>query len=251
MTATPEKRLVLLSGWGCDARLWQALDGHWSPEVDVETPDWPGYGDRAALDDPVSLESLADAMANDLPSNAVWVGWSLGGLLAGALIDRLPPPHALVLLGIGERFTHPQGVSAADLTNFRDAFQRNPEATRSHFLRWQLGGEPSPRNAHRRLRALLGDEVSADTATLAAGLTQLAEIDNIQRLATPPCPVHRLAGEADPLLAPAVRERADYRLPEAGHCPLISQPERLVHALAAITVAPTQSLAGAALEAMP
>lgn len=251
MTATPENRLVLLSGWGCDARLWQALDKHWPDNLEIMSPDWPGYGERTALDDPASLDALAEAMSDDLPRDAVWVGWSLGGLLAGALLDRLAPPRALVLLGMGERFPHPEGVNEATLAQFRKAFQRDPVATHAHFMRWQLGGEPSPRDAHRLLRSLLGDETSVDTVTLAAGLAQLAEIDNTARLVKPPCPVHRLAGEADPLLAPAVREQADYRLPEAGHCPLISQPARLTRALAAIAEAPERSLAEVALESMP
>ncbi|MCK2183489.1 alpha/beta fold hydrolase [Halomonas getboli] len=248
MSDSPTRKLVLLSGWGCDARLWRALDGHWPDGLEVATPDWPGYGEREALGDPASLDALAEAMASELPSDAVWVGWSLGGLLAGALLDRLPAPRALVLLGMGERFPHPEGVSRAALAQFRQAFRRDPTGTHAHFLRWQLGGEPSPRVAHRRLRALLGDEAGADTATLAAGLAQLAELDNAERLASPPCPVHRLAGEADPLLAPAVRERADWRLPEAGHCPLISQPARLARALAVIAAAPARPLADAASE---
>ncbi|MCK0744178.1 alpha/beta fold hydrolase [Chromohalobacter nigrandesensis] len=231
-------QLILLSGWGCDARLWQALDGYWSTEVDIETPDWPGYGDRAALDDPASLDGLADAMANDLPSDAVWIGWSLGGLLAGALLDHLPPPRALVLLGMDERFCHPEGVSESDLATFRDAFRRNPEATRSHFLRWQLGGEPSPRSAHRRLRALLGDAAPATSATLAAGLEQLATLDNTSRLATASCPVHRLVGARDPLLAPNVLAHADRRIEDAGHCPLLSQPQQLATLLSGIAARP-------------
>ncbi|WP_432415411.1 alpha/beta fold hydrolase [Chromohalobacter israelensis] len=251
MSDSATNTLVLLSGWGCDARLWQALDDHWPAGLEVMTPDWPGYGQRAALADPASLEALADAMVDDLPPDAIWVGWSLGGLLAAALLDRLPTPRALVLLGMGERFPHPEGVTPTALARFRQAFRRDPVATHAHFMRWQLGGEPSPRAAHRRLRTLLGDEINADAATLAAGLAHLAEIDNTRRLATPPCPVHRLAGEDDPLLAPAVRERADYRLPGAGHCPPISQPMRLTRALAAIAVAPTRSLAEASLETMP
>ncbi|WP_046080167.1 alpha/beta fold hydrolase [Halomonas sp. HG01] len=256
MSESADNKLVLLSGWGCDARLWQALDGHWPNGLTITTPDWPGYGERDALDDPASLDALAETMANELPSDAVWVGWSLGGLLAGALLDHLPAPRALVLLGMGERFPHPEGVSRAALAQFRKAFRRDPTGTHAHFLRWQLGGEPSPRAAHRLLRALLGDDASADTATLATGLAQLAELDNAERLASPPCLVHRLAGEADPLLAPAERQRADLRLPEAGHCPLISQPARLARALAAIAEAPgrttlSEARAEAPLEPTP
>ncbi|WP_136247575.1 alpha/beta fold hydrolase [Halomonas borealis] len=248
MNEPATNRLVLLSGWGCDARLWQALDGHWPDDLEIMTPDWPGYGERVALDDPAALDALAEAMADSLPHDAIWVGWSLGGLLAGALLDRLPAPRALVLLGMGERFPHPEGVSQAALAQFRKAFRRDPAAIRAHFLRWQLGGEPSPRAAHRRLRGLLGDAAPADKATLNAGLAQLAELDNTARLAAPPCPVHRLAGEADPLLAPAIRERADRLLPEAGHCPIISQPGRLARTLATIATAPTHPLEELALE---
>ncbi|MCK0713999.1 alpha/beta fold hydrolase [Chromohalobacter sarecensis] len=231
-------QLILLSGWGCDARLWQTLDDHWPQGLTVEAPNWPGYGTRKALADPASLDGLADAMADALPRDAIWVGWSLGGLLAGALLDHLPPPRALVLLGMGERFCHPEGVSEADLATFRDAFRRNPEATRSHFLRWQLGGEPSPRSTHRRLRALLGDAVPASSATLAAGLEQLATLDNTSRLATASCPVHRLVGARDPLLAPNVLAHADRRIEDAGHCPLLSQPRQLATLLSSIAARP-------------
>ncbi|ATJ83223.1 alpha/beta fold hydrolase [Halomonas beimenensis] len=235
-------RLALLSGWGCDARIWRPLDEHWPADLAVDTPDWPGHGTRPALPHPDSLEALAHAMRDALPADAIWVGWSLGGLLATALLDHLPAPRALVLLGMGERFCHPEGVDEAALAAFRGAFRRDPEATRAHFLRWQLRGEPAPRSAHRRLLALLGEATPAPRTTLAAGLAQLARLDNGRRLAQPPCPVHRLAGEADPLLAPAVRQAADRRIPRAGHCPMLSQPERLAAALSAIAAAPQRRL---------
>ncbi|MDR5867105.1 alpha/beta fold hydrolase [Halomonas koreensis] len=235
---TSRRRLVLLAGWGCDARIWRDLADHWPEAVEVRTPDWPGHGARPELRDPAALGALAEAMADDLPADAVWVGWSLGGLLAGALLDRLPAPRALVLLGMDARFCHPEGVDEAALATFRGAFRRDPDATRAHFLRWQLRGEPAPRAAHRRLLTLLGEQAPAPTTTLAAGLAQLARLDNTRRLAAAPCPVHRLAGEADPLLTPALRAGADRRIADAGHAPMLSQPQALAGALAAIAAAP-------------
>ncbi|WP_108444630.1 alpha/beta fold hydrolase [Halomonas denitrificans] len=235
-------RLVLLSGWGCDARLWQPLAEYWpgrrEEKVEVSAPDWPGYGSRPALEDPEDLAALAEAMAEDLPAEAVWVGWSLGGLLAAALLDHLPAPRGLVLLGMGARFCDPEGITPEALATFRDAFRRDPEATRAHFLRWQLRGEPSPRAAHRRLLELLGPDPAAPPATLAAGLGQLAELDNAERLADAPCPVWRVSGEQDPLLAPSAREAADIRLAEAGHAPMLSQPRALAECLAAVALEP-------------
>lgn len=226
--------LVLLSGWGCDARLWQPLVEHWPDALIVSTPNWPGYGGRPPLAAPHSLTQLAEEMADDLPRDAIWTGWSLGGLLATALLDHLPAPRALVLLGMGEHFCHPEGISESALGTFQRAFARAPDATQRHFLRWQLDGEPEPRDAHRRLHELLGDVGSADRATLAAGLDQLGELDNADRLVRSPCPVWRIAGERDPLLAPTQRISADHRLTDAGHCPMLSQPASLAGCLAGI-----------------
>lgn len=233
-------RLVLLSGWGCDAHLWQQMAEHWPEGLAVSAPDWPGYGTRPPLADPGSLTQLADAMGDDLSSDAIWVGWSLGGLLAAALLDHLPAPRALVLLGMGERFCHEAGIPDAELAAFRRAFARAPEATHRHFLRWQLQGEPDPRAAHRQLRGLLGDDSGADRTTLAAGLDQLAGLDNAGRLARAPCPVWRVAGKRDPLLAPAWRTSADHRLADAGHCPMLSQPAALSTCLAGIARVPAR-----------
>ncbi|MDR9440846.1 MAG: alpha/beta fold hydrolase [Halomonas sp.] len=231
-------RLVLLSGWGCDARLWQPLAKHWPVGLAVSAPDWPGYGARPPLADPRRLIQLTEAMAEELPADAVWVGWSLGGLLAAALLAYLPAPRGLVLLGMGERFCHEAGISTAELAVFQRAFARDPEATHRHFLRWQLAGEPDPRAAHRRLREWLGNDGGADRATLAAGLDLLGELDNADRLASAPCPIWRVAGEQDPLLAPSLRASADHRLSEAGHCPMLSQPASLAACLASIAREP-------------
>ncbi|RDB44450.1 alpha/beta fold hydrolase [Halomonas sp. DQ26W] len=222
-------KLVLLSGWGIDARIWQPLAPYWPDGVKVTTPDWPGYAGQA-LDEmlaPDDLAGLGHRMAAALPADAVWVGWSLGGLLACALLAHLPAPRTLLMLGTGSRFCNAEGVTPQELATFRRAFARNPEATWQHFLRWQMQGEPDPRTAHRRLLSLIGRQPSAPHSTLAAGLTQLATLDVTHMLAAPPCSVLRMAGQQDPLLSPATRHAADVTLSATGHCPMLTRPDRL------------------------
>lgn len=226
--------LVLLSGWGIDARIWQTLAPHWPKHLDVRTPDWPGYGERFAESFSASLPALAAKMRDQLPNDAVWVGWSLGGLLAGALLAHLPVPKALVLIGTGPKFCHADGVSTAELATFRRAFERDPMATWQHFLRWQLQGEPAPRSAHRRLLDLIGSQPSASLRSLAAGLDQLSDMDLTPMLSSPPCPIRRIAGEHDGLMHATTRESADLLLTETGHCPMLSRPAALAGYLSAL-----------------
>ncbi|MGQ7247551.1 alpha/beta fold hydrolase [Halomonas sp. V046] len=238
--------LVLLSGWGVDARVWLPLTPYWSPATHTSRPDWPGVGQRRKrpMADAEALPAMAAAMADDLPSDAVWVGWSLGALYAAALLEYLPAPRGLIMLGMGPRFCHPEGVDHHALERFRQAFQRAPDATRDHFLRWQLRGEPSPRESLRELRGWLGDEPPADTDTLARGLDALATLDVERTLSAARCPVVHLCGDSDPLLAPEVRRAAHERIQDAGHSPMTSQPSRLAAAIErhakAMQASPTQ-----------
>lgn len=229
---------TLLHGWGVDARVWQPLAPYWHENTRVGAPNWPGYfagscADTPAVADPSSLADTAHAMAASLPQDSIWVGWSLGGLAAVALSDHLPPPRGIILLGSGARFCAPGGVTPDALDEFTHAFQRSPAAAWRHFLRWQSSGEPTPRAALKQLTALLGKTPPADTTTLAAGLGWLKTLDNRERLDTLPCPVAMLSGENDPFIAPPLSgaPTANARLAQAGHCPMVSQPEALVDAL--------------------
>lgn len=219
-------RLVLLSGWGIDKRIWLPLAPYWPSSVTANTLDWPGYGGIPPLRDGASIAELAEAMRDRLPSDAIWVGWSLGGLLATALLDYLPPPRGLILLGAGATFCAPEGVSHAALDDFRQAFQRHPHASWRHFLRWQSQGELAPYEVYQQLRTLLGNRPNTDNTTLANGLHWLATLENRQRLMAASCSVVYLAGKHDPLLSRHTRAQA-IQLGNAGHCPQLSHPERL------------------------
>jgi pimeloyl-[acyl-carrier protein] methyl ester esterase len=220
--------LVLLSGWGIDARIWQSLSDCWPDDIAVDAPDWPGYGRHPEQEFPATLPELAEHMHARFPSDATWIGWSLGGLLAAALLDWLPPPRGLVLIGAGATFCQADGVSAQELAAFRRAFARDPRATWHHFLRWQLQGEPAPRSALKRLFDLIGQRPGASPQTLATGLDLLSRLDVSLQLDRPPCPILRVAGEQDKLLGSAARHAAQVTLTDSGHCPMLSNPAVLV-----------------------
>lgn len=232
-------KLVMLSGWGIDARLWQRLAPHWPSHLTISSPDWPGYGQRAPLAEPADLKALAQVMHDSLPSDAIWVGWSLGGMLAAALLAHLPAPRALVMLGATPRFaSHTQdGAGPREIETFRRAFARDPQRTWQHFLRWQASGEPSPRQARQCLDACLGNQMPADVATLAAGLDQLAHFDLHATLERATCPVSYVYGANDPLLPAMGHYQPSIALPGCGHCPQLSAPARLAGSLSSIAEA--------------
>jgi pimeloyl-ACP methyl ester carboxylesterase len=86
--------LVLVHGLGGTIENWRALAPALAARHRVVVPDLPGHGGSAPLPEPCDLDALAEAMgaiadAEEM-GNAVWVGHSLGGLVALHAAGLLP-----------------------------------------------------------------------------------------------------------------------------------------------------------------
>ncbi len=91
MTDLPKPDLVLLPGWGLPATVL-------APLVDALSARWCVH--VLALADGASLDALATQALAQAPSRAVWVGWSLGGMVAVAAA-RAAPQRVRAVAAIG------------------------------------------------------------------------------------------------------------------------------------------------------
>ena len=272
------KPLVLLHGWGASPAVWQPLIEVLNtrcPELEIINLSWPGYGDEPALAEADNLNELAEVMLPKLPLDAHWLGWSLGGNLAlwlAELVAQQSPSnkpsteiqatqnHAaqshtgqLIMLGSNASFAQrehwPEALSAEVLEQFRQGFDQAPEKTLKRFHGLQMQGESDLRGCKKAFTALVGKEMPADKATLAAGLKWLAELDltkldltelNLteQELSESAqsqlLRLHWLLGEHDPLVPVAVAEQLPGQvevLSDCGHLPMLTQSEVLAEHL--------------------
>jgi pimeloyl-[acyl-carrier protein] methyl ester esterase len=231
--------VVLVHGWGLHGGVFADLAATLAAHFRVHVPDLPGHGRSPALA-PLTLASLAAALAAAAPDAAAWVGWSLGGLATLELARTAPARVTrLVLIDTSPKYVQDEAwdraMSAATLAQFAAGLAHDYRATLNRFLSLNLGGGDQ-RELLRALRAALLAHGEPDRAALAAGLEILRTTDLRAALPTIAQPALVVHGTYDRLAPPAAAEYLAARLPHAeltlvagaGHAPFLSHP-RPVH----------------------
>ena len=246
--AMKNKPLVLLHGWGATPAIWQPLVSALkalNPQREILTPALPGYqSDQTTSDWAGETEQLAEVIQQlQLPSDAHWLGWSLGGNLLMEIVHYLtehkqPLPQSLTLLCSSPSFQQregSEGMAEETLSQFRSGFNAQPEKTLKRFQLLQMQGEADLRAVKKQLAELSPKEMPAKAETLANGLTALSVLDQrtYSDLSKAGCSTLWLLGENDPLVPAAIADQLhnSQLLPDCGHLPMLSQSQQLAEAL--------------------
>lgn len=228
--------LVLLHGWGMNAAVWEpllpALELRWR----VTRIELPGHGESAASAS--GLEAWVDALLAAAPAKAIWLGWSLGGLLALAAAARAPERiNQLCLLAATPCFVQNADWSSAmpaqTFSQFAEQLSADVQGTVKRFLGLQVRGSEEARPLLRQLGDAMAQRPAASTAALADGLALLQNTDLRAELAGLTVPVSALLGERDTLVPSTLADALTELNPAvqvsvqagAAHAPFLSHPE--------------------------
>jgi pimeloyl-[acyl-carrier protein] methyl ester esterase len=245
--------LVLVHGWGLHGGIWGDLPARLAQHFRVTTLDLPGHGRSRTDGESPSLDAFTDSVAELCPAPAIWLGWSLGGLIA--LQAALRHPHKvakLVLIGTTPKFVQapdwPHAMPVATFADFSRGLIQDYRATLLRFLSLQTGNSESARALLKQLRAGMFAHGEPQPEALAAGLAILEQTDLRARLAEIQVPALVVHGSYDRLVPAAAGEYLAAHLPQArllrlegaGHAPFLSHAAEFADAVRA-----------AALGAMP
>jgi pimeloyl-[acyl-carrier protein] methyl ester esterase len=238
--------VVLVHGWGSHGGVWTDVAHALSAEYRVTVPDLPGHGrSRDFLPADYTPEVLAEGVRRGLSGPAVWVGWSMGGLVALAAAQRNPRDVTrLVLVGATPKYVQsanwPHAMSPTVLEQFALNLEQDYAGTLERFLTLQMAAGEN-RDVLRRLREEMFRYGEPPTAALQVGLRLLKEEDCRETLATIDTPALVMHGGRD-RLAPvgAARFLAEHLprarleiIPDAGHALFLSHPALFLEKLKA------------------
>ncbi len=231
--------LVMLHGWGMHSGVWGTCHERLASRYRVTLVDLPGHG-RSSFSgaEMRTLSSLAAAIAEVVPAGAIWLGWSLGGMVAlRAATDLGKRVAGLVVVATNPSFVRRSGWPWAQEAEVLDGFARDLEREYRglllRFLALQTRGSEGAHPQLRILRKQLFSYGKPDLRALAAGLELLKRCDLRRELSTLALPALVVAGSNDTLVPAEAAVRlagllANARLEViagAGHAPFLSHPD--------------------------
>lgn len=221
--------IVMLHGWGMSSRVWAPWLAQLRKRANLWLVDLPGYGDSE--DVPVDrADMLVAAILAVAPPRAVYLGYSLGGMLATLIAYHYPQRvQALVTLGSNARFVAdpawPEAMSRNDFDQFYSALDR-PAPLLKRFAGLQVRGGNDERYWLKWLRER---QEPLSVQCLQSGLNLLRRLDLRVALADLQVPSLSCFGERDalvPLTASSYfPNNTAVVIEQASHAMFFNQPE--------------------------
>lgn len=235
--------LILIHGWAMHGGIFAPLTPLLAERFRVHLVDLPGHGFSRDDDAPAEVRDWSARIAAATPPRAIWVGWSMGGLVAlHAALDAPEHVRGLVEIANSPRFVAaadwPQAMAPKVLEGFETGLERDYRATVDGFLALELIGSPNPQSTLRDLKARVFERGEPPLRTLVDGLRALENADLRARLAELAMPNLWIAGRRDRLIRAAAMRWASQQTRhgefveiDSGHAPFLSHPREVADAI--------------------
>ena len=229
--------LVMLHGWAMNSRVWGDFADRLADHFRLHLVDLHSHGTTCGQSGEYSASAMAKEIARHTPA-AIWLGWSLGGLIAiKAALEQAGMVQGLVLIAANPSFVvrseWPFAQEKHVFDDFAQALKLDVDATLDRFNGIQVAGSNNARQNLRDLKSLA--EASPDVQALQSGLNILRKENLTPRLKDIKVPSLLISGLADRLVpAQAMRKTAElipnahlHELEATGHAPFLDHAEQM------------------------
>lgn len=236
--------LVFIHGWGLNSAVWQPCLTQLQADFEVITVDLPGFATNSEFQlIEYNLAEIAKQVQRVVAKPAVYIGWSLGGLVASQIaIDYPEQVLALVTIASSPKFVEDEywpGIKKSVLAMFHRQLEQDTTKTISNFLKIQAMGSPNVRQDIKKIRDLVMQHEQPSQKTLDESLALLENSNLSDTLGDIRQPFLRLYGQLDglvpkqaiPLIDELVPRSECYVFPYASHAPFISHQEEFLYVL--------------------
>jgi pimeloyl-[acyl-carrier protein] methyl ester esterase len=234
--------LVVLHGWAMHGGVMAPLVEALAARCSMYVVDLPGHGHSRDCTLPLEPRACAAAIAAVTPP-ALWLGWSMGGLIAlTAALEQPAQVHGLAMLCATPKFVRddswPHGNDAAQVRHLATDLATDYHATLERFMALEAMGSADPRAELRHLRSLVFARGEPNLRVLQEGIRILEDSDLRATLPELAMPSAWIAGRRDRLVHPMAMQWSAAQcgggfaqIDHAGHAPFFGHVDALVQAL--------------------
>jgi pimeloyl-[acyl-carrier protein] methyl ester esterase len=201
------EEVVMLHGWAMHGGVMRDFAACLAARFRVTLIDLPGHG-RSHSTAAASLQGITDAVLEQAPCSAHWLGWSLGALpclqAAHSAASRL---RSVILMAGSPRFVRDEawpGLDESLLLQFERELEADYRLCLQRFLGLQVWGMEGTRRLVQHLRLRLEECEPPAPSALQAGLEILRCSDLRGVLAQLRVPVLAVLGQRDRLVPPSM-----------------------------------------------
>lgn len=234
--------VVMLHGWAMHGGVMAPLSEALETRCTLYVVDLPGHGYSRDCGIPLEPSACAAAIAAVTPP-ALWLGWSLGGLIAlTAALERPRQARGLAMVCATPKFVRdggwPHGSDGALAHQLATDLESDYHGTLERFLALEAMGSADPRAELRHLRALAFERGEPDLRVLQEGIRILEDTDRRAALPDLAVPSVWTAGRRDRLVHPLTMQWCSAQcggtyteIEHAGHAPFFGHADAVATAL--------------------
>lgn len=242
------EKIVLIHGWSFNSNIWAAIVEKLSKQYQVTLIDLPGFGASPMYS--YSFDSLLDDVVIISPKKAIYIGWSLGGLITMGLAVRFPQRvKSIVTVGSSPYFLAEKnwpGTTIEEFKAFYGAIKYDPKATLEKFSFSLCSPSEREQYAEQLYKIIMNNGCPSQEALL-TGLDILQKTDLRQLVKKLKCPQLHIIGSEDRVTPSSLLSQYYSIIPNAkiqliegaGHVPFLTQQslflKTLFHFLSALS----------------
>ena len=235
--------VVILHGWAMHGGMMEPLCEALADRCTLHVVDLPGHGYSRDSTLPLEPSLVAEAIARMTPP-AIWVGWSLGGLVAmTAALEHPQHARALGVIDGTPKFSRddswPHGSDPKLVRQLAEDLETDYHGTLERFIALEAMGSRDPIAEVRHLRNLIFQRGEPNLRVLQEGIRILETTDRRADLAILSVPNAWIVGRRDRIVPPpamawsAEQAHGSYvEIAHAGHAPFFGYAGEVANALA-------------------
>lgn len=224
----------MLHGWGMHAGIFRIWANELSTDFTLNLIDLPGHGQNQGRILPDHSSDLATVF-QELPAG-IWLGWSMGGLIAlNQALHRPEQVQALIMVCATPCFQANQnwrfGMPPKTVEAFKVGLKQDVQATINRFLALEVMGVQHETQHLKQLKDIIFQQPLPQKTSLINGLKLLQDVDLSPALKNLQMPSLWLSGRRDRIVHPdamqqaAELSRGQFHLCRGGHAPFLQHAD--------------------------